>query len=74
MDQDTETVADMVRVLEVLEAREMLSAITVSSFTSMKKEERSKIMRALNKQSNVAEPQKITNKKLAEILGGIGGR
>lgn len=69
--------AEYVKVMEVLDARETLNAITVSSFPTMKKEDRSKVMRGLHKNANMGQvARKMTGSDLAKFLGGAkdGGR
>lgn len=70
MSQDTQMITDMIQVLECLEARETLTALTVSTFSQMKKDERTKISRALHKYANPMHEKRAL--KLADLSGVIG--
>ncbi len=70
MGQDTEVITEMVQVLECLEARETLNALTVSTFSQMKKEERTKVSRSLHKYANPMQEKRAL--KLSDLPGMIG--
>lgn len=68
---DSQTAAEMLSVLDVLEAREMHDAITVSTFPHMKEENQKKIQARLErKMEPEAERRPVTLADLAKILKG----
>lgn len=75
MDKDCFEIADMVKIMEMIEAREMQNNILVASFPQMKKNEREKVSRKLEKQATQSvEKRAIQLSDLAGILGGYSGR
>lgn len=75
LNKDCSEVSDMVKVLEMIEARETQNKILVASFPQMKKNEREKISRQLERQATQSvEKRAIQLSDLAKLIGGTDGR
>lgn len=61
-----------VKVLEYLEAKEMLDAITVASFTKMTKNDRATVRRALEARMKIqpSERRALTTAEVAKLIKG----
>lgn len=60
-----------VAALDMIRAREMIDAVNVSAFTTMKKEARAKLESAWKNAANPPRERKaITMDELAKIIGG----
>lgn len=71
LELDSQTAAEMMSALDVLEAREMMDAITVSTFPHMKVETQKKIEARLQRRLEPeAERRPVTLADLASILKG----
>jgi len=74
MGQDCQTISDMIQVLECLEAREKLAALEVASFTTMKKEDRTKLSRSVHKYANpMQERRALSPSDFANMMGAKVG-
>jgi DNA topoisomerase IA len=69
MEQDSEMIAEMIKCYEIIESREMLNAISVASFPHMKKADRAKLDRQLNKRQSNEAPRRLTMADLAKAMG-----
>ena len=75
MNRDCHEIADLIKIMEMIEAREIQNNILVASFPQMKKNEREKVSRRLEKQATQSvEKRAIQLSDLASILGGHDGR
>lgn len=75
MARDCHEISDLIKILEMIEARELQNEILIASFPSMKKNEREKVSRKLERQATQSvEKRPIQLSDLAKILGGEDGR
>ena len=75
MNKDCHDVSELVKILEMIEAREIQNQILVASFPQMKKNEREKVSRQLERTATQSvEKRPVQLKDLAKIIGGIDGR
>jgi hypothetical protein len=71
MGRDCSEISDLVKIMEMIEARELQNKILVASFPSMKKNEREKVSRKLERQAvQTLEKRPIQLSDLAKIITG----
>lgn len=75
MARDCHEISDLIKIMEMIEAREIQNNILVASFPQMKKNEREKVSRKLEKQATQSiEKRAIQLSDLAKLIGGHDGR
>lgn len=70
MQKDCLEIADLIKILEMIEARELQNEILVSSFPSMKKNERESVTKKLERQATQSlQKRAVQLSDLAKLIG-----
>jgi hypothetical protein len=75
MARDCHEISDLIKIMEMIEAREIQNHILVASFPQMKKNEREKVSRQLERKATQSvEKRPIQLSDLAKLIGASDGR